>query len=648
MRIYPTSDAYKLYVLRISSCVCRAVLPFQLFSRELRLPLLSFIHIQGLLFRKFLTILRIADSIYTEFPPFDNQDKASTEKHDSPFEFTFEDRFEKYQTQSEMAGSGSPYIKSEPNDLFSNPHQFAPNQQHNGFNIGSHQSQFGMSANGGNIDPSQLMGGNSFQNFGSQNMSSSFVMGNSGIADDELLDLGNLDDVHGQGNYGQGQQGFDASNGMNHQPNYFNSNNASNGIPMSMGNMSNVYSSTPDGAPIQSPFVNNNFNYNQFRPMNSQQQPQQQAFSVPTSAGFVHVNSRAQHMQNMERKISDSRSPATPNTPGLQNLHLGEPEFPHPGFQHINHHRHSASMSNNWDSTPSGQSWNESSPFPSPANGHMQHAQINEVLRSNGKMAASLPADTKLMNGGSLQSQEAKKKRRRESHNQVERRRRDNINERIQDLAHLVPQHRLEDEKVRKHLQTNSPLSPSITATGMSPPQATSLLAGGTGRRATTAGTITQGLPADDKDKGPNKGDILNGSVAWTRDLLWLLSLKLDQEAQLEDKLNQLGQPWPFERSDEEKRMRSEVFEVTERHRPSGGLSRYSRAHGTGLRVPHFTNVAGEPVSSDPGMAGYNAQSLSPGFQSGGSGMSSGQQQPQFWSTSQANFKEEDEYDMMT
>ncbi|KAK8196523.1 hypothetical protein M8818_006688 [Zalaria obscura] len=259
-----------------------------------------------------------SDSIYTEFPPFDNQDKASTEKHDSPFEFTFEDRFEKYQTQSEMAGSGSPYIKSEPNDLFSNPHQFAPNQQHNGFNIGSHQS--------------------------------------------------------------------------------------------------------------------------------------------------------------------------------------------------------------------------------------------------------------------------------------------------------------------------------------MSPPQATSLLAGGTGRRATTAGTITQGLPADDKDKGPNKGDILNGSVAWTRDLLWLLSLKLDQEAQLEDKLNQLGQPWPFERSDEEKRMRSEVFEVTERHRPSGGLSRYSRAHGTGLRVPHFTNVAGEPVSSDPGMAGYNAQSLSPGFQSGGSGMSSGQQQPQFWSTSQANFKEEDDH----
>ena len=70
---------------------------------------------------------------------------------------------------------------------------------------------------------------------------------------------------------------------------------------------------------------------------------------------------------------------------------------------------------------------------------------------------SSMPA--KVENGTlpppGFQSQEAKKKRRRESHNAVERRRRDNINERIGDLSRLVPQHRLEDEKVRKHINNN-------------------------------------------------------------------------------------------------------------------------------------------------------------------------------------------------
>ena len=41
-----------------------------------------------------------------------------------------------------------------------------------------------------------------------------------------------------------------------------------------------------------------------------------------------------------------------------------------------------------------------------------------------------------------------------------------------------------------------------------SPEQATSLLAGG-GQRATGAGSISMGLPPEEKDKGPNKGDII-------------------------------------------------------------------------------------------------------------------------------------------
>ena len=45
-----------------------------------------------------------------------------------------------------------------------------------------------------------------------------------------------------------------------------------------------------------------------------------------------------------------------------------------------------------------------------------------------------------------------------------ERRRCDNINEEIQELSHLVPMHRLEDEKARRHILNNPPLSPILAA----------------------------------------------------------------------------------------------------------------------------------------------------------------------------------------
>jgi len=235
----------------------------------------------------------------------------------------------------------------------------------------------------------------------------------------------------------------------------------------------------------------------------------------------------------------------------------------------------------------------------------------------------------------------------------VERRRRDNINERIHDLGTLVPQHRLEDEKVRKHLQTNAPLSPSIAnASGMSPPAATSLLAGPSGRRATTAGNITQGLPLEDKDKGPNKGDILNGSVAWTRDMMWYMHLKLRREQELKELVQSLGGVWPYTETEEERRMNSEICEVLNKHAPAGGFTGYSRAAGSGLRVPGFTNVAGDSVNADGQVIsnGNGQHSISPGFQSGGSGMSSGgmsHNQGNFGGWDGGDFKEEDEYATM-
>ncbi|KAK3672605.1 hypothetical protein LTR78_007417 [Recurvomyces mirabilis] len=494
-----------------------------------------------------------------------------------------------------------PYIKSEPHDMGFDPNQYMQYPQHQNYNM----------QNGAmNVNPANLTGGNSFN------------MGNSGIADDELADL-NLDHQNGF-DMQQGMQNF-----MQQQMQQQQAHQQSTGM----------FSHTPDGAPIQSPFTHD-FNFNQFRPMNGQQGQFAGGHSMPQqTAGY----------RNHKINVNTSRSPATP--------HLQMEDLQHPGMQQI-HRRQQASLGGNgWDSTPSGHSWNESSPFPSPANGQPVHAQISEVLKTSGhhhKVASSLPA--KMEGGGQFQTQEAKRRRRRESHNAVERRRRDNINERIHDLGMLVPQHRLEDEKVRKHLQTNAPLSPSITNAGMSPPNATSLLSSSAGRRA-TSGNITQGLPLDDKEKGPNKGDILNGSVAWARDLMWYTHNKLRQEQELKELLTKMNVAWPFEQDDDEKRMHSEICEILNKHASMGGFTEYSRESGSGLRVPGFTNVAGDTVNGDDQATGNgfgnHTQSLSPGFQSGGSGMSSGQmsqqqqqqqQQQQFWTGGE--FKEEDEWIM--
>ncbi|GAM86164.1 hypothetical protein ANO11243_041750 [Dothideomycetidae sp. 11243] len=481
-------------------------------------------------------------------------------------------------------------------------------------------SGFDMNSHFTGVDPSQLgQTGNNATSFGQ----GSFNLGNSGIADDELADLaGSLDNAQLR------------NNGLNQRA-FFGNNSTSGSMPMPMGQQNmNVYSSTPEGAPIQSPFVNHDgFNYGQFRTPGSQQA---RSMNMGQSAGFANSMMRAQHLHSMERKISESRSPASPHTPGLSGLHLGEPEFPSAGMQQQHMmNRVSSSVPTTWDGTPNGpSSWNDSSPYPSPSSiGHqMHHAQISEVLRTDSEnKTGQVPVKPEpgLAPNLSYHSVEAKRRRRRESHNLVERRRRDNINERIQDLANLVPQHRLEDEKVRKHLQTNSPLSPSITATSMSPPQSASLLSTSGGRRP---GAITQGLPMDDKDKGPNKGDILNSSVSWTRDVLWFLKLKMEQEAQLEELCSSNGIDWPFSRSDDEKRMRSEIQEVVERNMRNHNVLPYTRGTGSGLRVPGFTNIAGETL---PNSEGENSPAMAGGMVNNN------------WATFQDHpvFKEDDEFD---
>lgn len=568
--------------------------------------------------------------------------------HDFNIDTKFEDEFELFNNTGTMAGTGdsSPFIKDEPDDYTFPAHNYAPTQREYGIPIGH---QFGDGASN-NVDPSELtMPNGSFGQFhlgSQQNMTSSYNnLGNSGIDDEELLEL-DLNDVSThQAPFPGGQHGF-GTQGNGNMHHFF----SDHGHPNGQSQMTHVYSSTPDGAPIQSPFVHGNFNYAQFG-MQSQLPTGSHASSHmhaslgnPTSLeqSFMNARSRPKLSQNVDRQPSDSRSPMTPKTPGLSGLTLGTPDpgsVPsQPIHTNFNQHRHQKNLSNQWDNTPGSMHSYIDTPLSSP--GHpASHAQISEILKS-GKHA-SLPA--KVENPApAYQTQEAKRRRRRESHNMVERRRRDNINERIQELSHLVPFHRLEDEKVRKHMMNNSPLSPSLAATGRSPPQATSLLAGG-GRRAAGAGSISLGIPVEEKDKGPNKGDILNGAVSWTRDLMWALHVKIQQEAELADVITSLGGHFPFEQTEDEKRMRTELLTAMAENDPS--TFSYTRGPGSGLRVPNHTTVSGEPINP----ASRSPQSLSPGVQPGGSGTNSGGHgQAHFWSHNgdSHGFKEEDEYGM--
>jgi len=578
-----------------------------------------------------------------------------------PFLFDFEaDLGPEPQKAANMENSSQHFIKDEHGDQNG---RFVQNDfagySMQGNNPGFSSSGFGATYSG-SIDPSELSvnqgrfmfnnnhnNNNNLQGFGNQ---PSDFLGNSAITDDELLDsLGGNGggDQHAGGN-------FHAFQG-NHMGGGFN--NDLDILAVSLGhnmqsptNISQVYSHTPDDAPIQSPFVRGFANAAQLR-----QHIQTQQFAatgspssynaspiIMSSSHDVHAGSFGDMMNaktkrkarpDIERAGSSKNAvPQTPTTPGVGSLSLnttegiqGQPiQTPHLG------HRHQKSLSGTWDGTSGSLSYIES-PMSSPGPGSAGHRQISELL---GAKHASLPAKVDGAIGPNQQSQEAKRRRRRESHNLVERRRRDNINERIQELSFLVPQHRLEDEKVRKHLQNNTPLSPGLH--GVSPPRATSMLAGGLGRRASGVGATALSIPLEEKDRVPNKGDILNGAVGWTRDLMWALYQKVKQEKEMQKQLETLGHPYPIKKTEEEKRMEAELVAALENNQNDNFI--YSRGPGSGLRVPGFTDLAGAPLGRD-GQGEHGSMPVN---------------NQQFWhNTGSADmegsgftFKEEDEYGM--
>ncbi|KAI1268802.1 hypothetical protein F5Y18DRAFT_423032 [Xylariaceae sp. FL1019] len=475
--------------------------------------------------------------------------------------------------------------------------------------------------NGGNVDPNDLnMSGNFGASYSNNFNGNSNNAPNGFFGDDELLDTlgGPADSIHNQpGMHNPGQE-FGGMNGMSmgySQAMYTPQQNG-NGMQMEQQHI-NGYSNTPDGEPLQSPFVHN-FGGQQFRQM---QHPQSFGNSLQSPVSYSgsplandmnndgndsnYLNAKAQMAHTMQRKASATRSPLTnKTTAAMSGLSMNPREPGSFGAQPIRttggHHDKSPPAA--WMHTPNSLSSYPGSGFSSPLQHGLPSAQIADVMLKTGQ---SMPA--KLNTPNAVSSQEMKRKRRRESHNLVERRRRDNINERIQDLSKLVPSHRLDDDKVRKALQNGQPISPSLTGIS-STGQATSGLAGPGAKRATGAGSITTGLPMEEKDKGPNKGDILNGAVSWTRDLMWMLHLKLQQQEELINTIAELGGSVPFDMSEDERRMQSELSEAWSKNDPH--TFSYTRYAGSGLRVPNHTDFKGDPTDgSETGIVSVSPDS---------------------------------------
>ncbi|KAI0997570.1 hypothetical protein K3495_g10618 [Podosphaera aphanis] len=563
-----------------------------------------------------------------------------------------------------MAGMGisSAYIKDEPGDFYS------VNGSQKSMGVFSSQSsgQFG-NYHGLSIDPNAPLNvGSMASNYGTsfQNNYSPSANRHGRYDDEELLESLNqnqmqvnqprLNDMEGDYN-GMNQYDF-ASNVYAH-----------NNTGSIRTDQNNIYSENHKSDSTASPFVQN-FSHAQFRlpsqnfgnslqSSNSYSESPIMGSGMHSSTGEPLYFSRQKSNSGIpQRKASITRSPMTPKTPAISSLQIGSAEngsiFSTPPTQIAPSPRHRKAHSGHWDRNSS--SLNSFGGDFSTIPGTHVNSQISDVLKGT-SMPTKLGNSLQTVPAG-IQSQEMKRRRRRESHNLVERRRRDNINERIQELSHLVPMHRLEDEKVRKALQNNSPLSPTLAgmsapSLSMSPPQATSGLAGNGARRA-TAGNITTGIPIEEKDKGPNKGDILNGAVSWTRDLMWMLHLKLQQQEQLKNYVIELGGNFPFQPSEDEKRMHTELMDSMLKNDAS--KFHYSRSSGSGLRVPKHTDVKGDSVDSSALNEEVNS-SLSPeNNSSGDAGQVIIDSANQYWSgynsggsgAESMSFKEEDEYGM--
>lgn len=134
-----------------------------------------------------------------------------------------------------------------------------------------------------------------------------------------------------------------------------------------------------------------------------------------------------------------------------------------------------------------------------------------------------------------------KRKKRRESHNAVERRRRDNINDRITELATLLPEIML--DAVTAGTATNASGSSSGQhVKDESPPQAglSGLPAGSPPLPNALVNLTPAQIAQQQASNKPNKGVILTKSVEYIRYLQQLVQLQAQRNQELESRVRSL------------------------------------------------------------------------------------------------------------
>lgn len=132
-----------------------------------------------------------------------------------------------------------------------------------------------------------------------------------------------------------------------------------------------------------------------------------------------------------------------------------------------------------------------------------------------------------------------KRRKRRESHNLVERRRRDNINDRISELASLLPQCLL-DQINNGSDDAPIPNSPGTPLSVMLSPAPTMISLPPLSGSPATGSSSSMSASALAAAAKPNKGSILAKSVDYIRYLQQLLQIHTQRNADLESLVSEL------------------------------------------------------------------------------------------------------------
>ncbi|KAF8997498.1 helix-loop-helix DNA-binding domain-containing protein [Cyathus striatus] len=224
-------------------------------------------------------------------------------------------------------------------------------------------------------------------------------------------------------------------------------------------------------------------------------------FSLPSPGGDMHLPPLAHHHKDMHRDIMSAPRDIMSST-GPRDIMSSPRDILHP-------HQHTSS------------SYGISPPLSSSLTGALSSLGPLSPLTSPitpSLMSSSIPVSSSLnhgVNGNGMTAQDKqallaneKRRRRRESHNAVERRRRDNINEKISELATLIPECMLEGGT------STSPAPVALDPDTLVPP------ASANGAVPAAVASSAQDKKDEDADGGvvkANKGMILRKSVEYIR-----------------------------------------------------------------------------------------------------------------------------------